>query len=234
MSYKPCPHCGASNPSQDPKCYSCSKPLDSPRPTEASDTGSVSAKTTGPTGEVSLLAGFLAISLSMLLGGVIGFGFSVMEFGLPFFLEEILLGTVCATATAFCLGKFQEMPEGLLFQRLYPAAAYGALVGFCLYAIWWTFDPSAGFVVIGVIAGFCSGLPIAVSFGLAGGESRPLGSLEFTNVVVSVALGALIGVFLGLEVEEFSVVPGAAGILGLVPTMFGGRINLYEIFEHFD
>ena len=232
MSYKNCPHCGASNPSKDRACYSCSKPLD-PIPSPESS-GEEFVSTSSHSGEVSLFAGFLAISLSTLFGGAIGFGFSMLEFELPFFLEEVLLGTVCATATAFCLGKFKEMPEGLLMQRLLPAAAYGALVGCCLYAIWWTFDPSAGLIVVGAIAGFCSGLPIAVSFGLAGGESRPLGSLEFLNVVASIGLGVLLGFLLGLEFEDFYVVPGAAGILGLVPTMFGGRINLYEILQHFE
>lgn len=181
-----------------------------------------------------MLAGFLAIALSMVFGGLIGFGFSLVEGELPFFLEELLLGTACATTTAFCLGKFKDMPEGLLFKRLYPAAAYGALVGCCLYLIWWTFDPSAGLIWVGVIAGFCSGLPIAVSFGLAGGESRPLGMLEFGNVVVSLGLGFLIGVFFGFEDGDYYFIPGFAGLLGLIPTMFGGRINLWEMMQHFD
>jgi hypothetical protein len=234
MSYSNCPHCGASNRNEDAACYTCNKPLGASSPSIGSASSEIADVLPSHQGEVSLVAGFLAIALSMLFGGLIGFGFSMLEFELPFFLEELILGTLCATATAFCLGKFKEMPEGLLFKRLYPAAAYGALVGCCLYGIWWTFDPSAGLVWVGVIVGFCSGLPIGVSFGLAGGESRPLGLLEFGNVIISLGLGLILGLFIAFDDGDFYYVPGLAGLLGLIPTMFGGRINLWEIIQHFE
>lgn len=186
------------------------------------------------TAHVSTSKTFIAVMLSMALGGLLGLGLELTDPDLPFFLEEVLLGTICATVTAFSLGKIQELPEGVIFGRLGPAASYGALVGLCLFAIWWTFDPSAGFIAIGAIAGICSGIPVAVSFGLMGGQSRPLGTLEFGNVLISMAGGFGIGmlVVLGSEYDmDFSIIPGIGGILALVPTLFGGRINLKDMAE---
>jgi hypothetical protein len=176
----------------------------------------------------------LAVLMSAVLGGLLGLGIEITNLEMPFFLEEILLGVLCSSGVAYALGKIQEMPDGLLFPRLGPAAAYGALVGLCLFAIWYTFDPSVGFVGIGAIAGVCCGLPVAVSFGLMGGQSRPLGALEFGNVLLSMAIGAGLAIVVALDGEDFYIVPGFAGILALIPTLLGGRINLKEILEHLD
>ena len=181
----------------------------------------------------------LAVTLSTVLGGLLGLGLEFSQLEMPFFFEEILLGLICAVSTAYSLGKIQEMPEGLLMKRLGPAAGFGTLVGLCLFGIWWSFDPPVGFVAIGAVAGFCSGIPIAVSFGLTGGQSRPLGRLEFGNVLLSMGLGFVIACFVGLGDEydpgfDFYIVPGISGTLALVPTLFGGRISLAELMAHLD
>lgn len=232
MAYRNCPHCGASNRSTDSSCYSCTMPIDAaPAPgAETEPPGPQSGGNEVP--HISWPEGILAVALSMLFGGALGYGISILEMEMPFLLEEVLLGALCASVTAWCLSKFQELPEGLAAGRIVPATAYGALVGLCLYAIWWTFDPSAGFVVIGAIAGFCSGLPVAVSYGLGGGENRALGSLEFMNVFISIGVGLALGVFLSFELEEFYLIPGVAGLLGLIPTALGGRLNLNQILQH--
>jgi hypothetical protein len=230
MRYKSCPACGASNRGKDQECYSCNARFgeaeNSPKP--VGDTPTKTVNFTSGT-EASALAGFVAIALSTILGTGLGYGISLLETELPFFLAEVLLGVICATGAAFALAKFQDMPEGLMAKRLGPAAGFGALVGLCLFAIWWTFDPQAGFPVIGGIAGLCSGVPIAVSFGLLGGESRPLGTLEYMNVLMSLGGGALFAIFIAFEDADFYIVPGIAGIIGLLPTLFGGRINMVEV-----
>ena len=233
MSYRNCPSCKASNRQQDPVCYSCSSPMDLAPSWDTEASSSPPSTAVSETVEVtkSLTMGLVAVLLSTFLGGGLGFALEYLELEIPFFFEELALGLICALAAAFNLGKFQEMPEGLLSKRLGPAALFGALVGVCLYAIWWTFDPSSGLLVVGMIAGFCAGLPIVVSFGLAGGESRPLGQLEFLNVGASMALGLAIGLFIGVESEDLYIMPGMAGIFGLIPTLLGGRINLYELFS---
>lgn len=179
----------------------------------------------------------LAVGMSVMVGGLLGLVLELTQIEMPFFLEEILLGTLCCVGTAYGLGKIQEMPDGLLFPRLGPAAGFGALVGLCLYGIWYSFDPPVGFVAIGVIAGICCGIPVAVSFGLMGGQSRPLGLMEFGNVLISMAMGFGIACFIAMGDEydpgfDFYLVPGVAGILALLPTLFGGRINLKELMEH--
>ena len=39
--------------------------------------------------------------------------------------------------------------------------------------------------------------------------------------------------FLLLEDGDFYLVPGIGGALALLPTLFGGRINLAEVLEYF-
>ena len=237
MKYKTCQHCGASNRGADKKCYGCGTGFDAPaKAPSAADAAALAGPGAERTQSEALkevghsrMVAFLAISLSSMLGTGLGFGISLLETELPFFLEEVIIGVLCAVAAAFCIGKFQEMPEGLLYARLGPAAGFGALVGMCLFAIWWSFDPSAGLPVIGGIAGLCAGIPVAVSFGLAGGESRPLGQLEFLNVLMSMGIGFGIGILCCLEYGDFYWVPGIAGILALAPTFLGGRINLNEL-----
>ena len=179
--------------------------------------------------------GFLAVCLSVILGVGMGFGFSFLEFELPFFLEELMLGTICAGATAYCLGKFLDMPDGLIYKRVGPAAGFGALVGLLLFGVWYGFDPSMGFPAIGGFAGFCAGLPVAASFGLFGGESRPIGFFEVTNVGFSAVIGMGIAFWFALEAEEFDFyfIFGLGSLFGLLPTMLGSRIHLGEFLQQF-
>lgn len=227
MSYRQCPHCRANNRTTDTVCYSCQNSLEPP-PTEPESTVEVSS------GEVARQTGqaVLALALAVFFGGLLGLGWEHLPMELPFFLEELLLGIICATATAYVIGKFQDMPHWRLFPRLWPAALFGAVVGTCLYAIWWSFDPAVGGLGIGMWAGFCAGLPVVVSFGLAGGESRPLGKLEFTNFAVSLGVGALFALFIVVE-DDPSLFPGFVGVCGLLPTLAGNRVNLWEMMEHF-
>ena len=67
-----------------------------------------------------------------------------------------------------------------------------------------------------------------------GGQSRPLGALEFWNVLLSLAMGAGFGILVAMDSGDFYLVPGFAGILALIPTLLGGRINLKEILEHLE
>ena len=157
---------------------------------------------------------FVAVGLATAFGAGLGLSIQLLEVGVPFFLEEIGLGVLCSVVTTYAVGKLKEIPEGLLIPRLIPAALFGMLIGLYLYAIWWCFDPSAGFVVIGAIAGFCSGLPVAVSFGLLGGESRTLGLMEFANILSGAVLGFLFAV---CATEDFYMGVGFAGVGGAYP-----------------
>ena len=236
MAYINCEGCGGSNKATSTTCYNCERPLEAQVLRESAALLQNGAdQPVRPQGVgLATITFLLSVSLTTMLGALIGFGFSVLDFELPFFLEEIALGVICAVGAAFCIGKFQDMPDGLLYTRLGPAGALGGVVGLCLFGIWWSFDPSAGFPVIGAIAGFCSSIPICVSFGLAGGESRPLGGPELMNVVVSLGVGFLIGLWFCFEVGETDYVPGAMGILGLIPTFFGARVNLVDIGHMMD
>ena len=237
MKYQSCPSCGSSNRGADRKCYNCSAPLNQPQiqsePTASSTTDVYTPDVNVKVVEKSLGTAFIAVILSTILGASCGYGIEFFELEMPFFLEEILLGLICASGTAFCICKFQDIPEGLILARLIPAAAYGTLVGLCLFCIWWSFDPSAGFTVVGGIAGFCSGIPVAVSFGLMGGESRPLGQLEFLNVIISLGLGMIMAVFIVFDDGDLYGATGVCGLLALVPTVIGGRINLSEMLAYF-
>ena len=71
----------------------------------------------------SLGTAFVAVVLSTILGAACGYGIEFFELEMPFFLEEILLGLICAVGTAFCICKFQEIPEGLMSSRLGPACS---------------------------------------------------------------------------------------------------------------
>lgn len=182
------------------------------------------------TEHVSYSKAFLAVMLSAAFGAALGFGLEFMELELPFVVAEILLGSVCAVFTAFVVAMFVEMPDWKRYQRMVPAIGFGGLVGFALFSIWYVFDPPYGFVAIGAIAGICSGFPVAVSFGLLGGECRPLGLLEFSNLLIGFLVGAGLGIF---AVEDFGIEAclGTAGLTALIPTFVGGRINLWEIIR---
>jgi hypothetical protein len=180
----------------------------------------------------SLAQAVVAIGLATVLGGVLGLGWDHIPMDLPFFLEEVLLGLTCSTATAFLIGKFQDMPSWQLYPRLWPAALFGAAVGICLYGIWWTLDPSVGGLGIGLFAGFFGGVPVVVSFGLLGGESRPMGQLEFYNMVVSLGVGFLLGLMLLAEDADITSMPAVLGIAGLFPALAGNRINIWDVMRH--
>lgn len=238
MGYKTCSKCGGSNKSSASKCYSCGDSfIEQAAQREMRNSEPLISreerKAAFEEASKSMVTAFLAVTLSTIAGGAMGYGLSVLEFELPFFLEEIGLGVICAVATAYCIGKFQDMPEGLLLARLGPAALYGASVGLCLFMVWYSFDPSAGFPVIGMIAGFCTGVPICVSFGLAGGESRPVGRIELMNFGVSMGVGVLMGLWVCMDDGDFYMLPGVMGALGLIPTIMGGRVNLAELMEYF-
>ena len=221
MAYMNCPHCKASNRQADHSCYSCSKALRLQQ--DSGSTEQVELEDSSDEGvDGSWLLLFVAVGLATALGAGLGLAVQISELELPFFLEELGLGVLCSVVTAYAVGKLKEIPEGLLFPRLLPAAAFGALVGLCLFGVWWAFDPSAGFVVIGAIAGFCSGIPVAVSFGLLGGEGRNLSWLEFANVGAGALLGFVIGAFF---LEDFDLGVGFAGVGGLIPCLTGGRIQ---------
>ena len=230
MKYRNCPNCGSSNHAESSACYNCNGHLptvtDSAEQSYAfgheNDDAEFRPMSENPK---ATFTAFVAILLSSIFGGSLGFAITHFEIEMPFFLEEILLGSFCAVATAFCLAKMIDLPEGLIGQRLLPAAGFGSLVGVCLYAIWWSFDPSFGMVTVGAIAGFCSGAPITVSFGLHGGKSAPLGMLEFGNVIGGIMVGMMVAIWICLEDGDFYLVPGITGFCGLLPTTAGGRMN---------
>lgn len=231
MSYRNCDQCGGSNKASSRKCYNCDASL-SDEPVKELE--SVDPHENIGWSKLPSYSMVLGIALTTAFGGILGMGLSFLSFELPFFLEELGLGALCALGAAYSLGKMLEMPDGLLGPRLLPATLFGACVGLCLFGVWWSFDPSAGFPVIGMIAGFCSSIPICVSFGLTGGESRPIGRLEFINVGVSLALGILMAFLFAVEEFDLDFVPGIARILGLIPTLLGARINLIDIAHMFD
>lgn len=230
MRYRNCPNCGSSNHVECQNCYSCEQPLPSASPVVNSarfddnvdQSGEFRSITEDPK---ATFTAFIAIALSSICGGGMGYFISRYEIEMPFFLEEVLLGTICAVITAFCLAKLLELPEGLVVPRLLPAGGFGALVGVCLYAIWWSLDPPVGLTAVGAIAGVCAAVPITVSFGLFGGESAPLGMLEFGNVLGGLVVGFFVAIWFGLEIGDIYWIPGIMGICGLLPTFAGGRLN---------
>lgn len=233
MSYMSCPHCRSSNRAEDESCYSCDKPLHPDRLPDylQPEEGSEAVTTTSSrAGNQQWLPFLVSIILTMTLGGLMGFGVEFAELELPFFLEEIALGLICSVAATFCIGKIRDIPDGLIFARLGPAAWFGFLVGLCLYLIWWSFDPPGGFVIIGVIGGLCASLPIAVSFGMMDGESHPFGMAETLNV----GAGAVIlGILAFVVTEDFYPAVGFAGLGGLVPSLLGGRVDTLAVLQVF-
>ena len=220
MAYLNCPHCKAPNRQADRSCYSCSKPL---RLEKTSDLENESLGTEASTlnGESSWAMLFVAVGLAISVGAGLGLAIEVSDIELPFFLEELGLGILCSVITTYAVGKLKEIREGLLFPKLLSAAAYGSLVGLCLFGVWWGLDPDAGFVVIGAIAGLCSGIPVAISFGLLGGEVRNLSWLEYANVLAGFILGFSLGILLG----DFDYALGLGGAGGLIPCLAGGRVQ---------
>ncbi len=235
MGYRLCPHCRSSNRADAADCYSCEKPMtavtknsseSAAEPTVGSTLGADFRETAHSTAQ-----GVVAIGLVTAFGAALGLAWDLSDLDLPFFLEEVSLGIVCAVASAFLLGKFDDMPPHLLRRRLLPAGVFGAIVGLCLFCIWWAFDPPAGSLAIGAFAGFLAGLPIVVSFGLLGGESRPLGLLEFLNMAVGLLVGGGLGLWIALDQEDSSFFFGFLGLIGLIPAMVGGRVNLWEVLS---
>lgn len=234
MAYIQCRACGSSNRSSDTKCYNCENSLSTPPPSTSTVSAAAYEESAVHVGEhTSYSKAFVSVVLSAVFGGAIGVGFEFMEVELPFVLTEIILGSACAVFTAFMVALFVEMPDWKRYRRMISAVGFGALVGLALYCIWYAFDPPYGFMAIGAIAGVCSGFPVVVSFGLLGGECRPLGLLEFSNVLGGFLLGACFG-FVLLEEVSLEAWIGAAGITALIPTFFGGRINLWEILREFN
>lgn len=229
MSYHQCPHCRANNRATDSDCYNCHQAIgELPKEPESSATAT---EITPAEIAHSMAQAVLAIGIATVFGGALGFTWDRIPMDLPFALEQITLGTICATGTAFLIGKFQDMPHWKLNKRLWPAAMFGAIVGLCLYAVWWSFDPAVGGLGIGLCAGFCAGLPVVISFGLAGGESRPMGKLEFLNLGVSLLMGVVVAFIFVLE-DDPANFPGVLGLCGLLPTLAGNRINLVEVVAY--
>lgn len=228
MSYRSCPNCRANNRAIDTRCYNCEESLPS-----LVETPGVGAEPSLSVAEVSseTFAAVVSLGLVMGLGGFVGVAWEAFDLDLPFLLEELVLGVLCSTICAVLLGMYRGMMSHQIFHRALPAALLGAFVGACLYGFWWSFDPPLGGLGVGLVAGFCAGLPVIVSFGLAGGESRPLGTTEFSNLLLSLVLGAVIGLGFASEVEEWSLLPGFIGAGGLLPTLLGGRISLWDILH---
>lgn len=237
MGYRLCPHCRSSNLDDATECYNCEKPM-AAIPKQSIEHSTSDAAPSAPRVDLkeaahSTAQGLVAIGLVTSFGAALGLGWDLSELDLPFFLEEISLGVLCAVTAAYLLGKFQDMPTHQITRRLLPAGAFGAIVGFCLFCIWWAFDPSAGALAIGAFAGFLSGLPIVVSFGLFGGESRPMGGLEFLNMAVGLLVGAGLGLWISLDQDDSSLFMGLLGLVGLIPALAGGRVNMWEVLSYF-
>jgi hypothetical protein len=180
----------------------------------------------------------VALGLATALGGVIGFAWDWLEVELPFALAELLLGAICATGCALAIGLFQGMPSWKLTPRLLPAALFGSLAGLCLSCIWWSWDLPGGGLAVGLVAGFFSAPPVIVSFGLLGGESRPIGALELSNTVINIAAGTFVAFFVVLgdvenlsSLSDLSDLAGAAGLIGLVSAFGGGRANIWQVMQ---
>lgn len=223
MARKRCYGCGSSRETTDTVCGICDKPYGEGADADFEVTGGEQASALKEAG-----ASAFAVILATLLGGFLGAAFGVLEMELPFVLDELLLGVLSAVGIAYVVGKHQGMEERNLLPRLFSAAWFGGLVGTCLFGIWWSFDPPGGWMVIGACAGFFSGLPIIISFGLSGGESKNLGKWEFFNVFSSIVIGAAIGALLCAEDGEYFAVPGYAGAAGLLPAVFAGKFSIGE------
>jgi hypothetical protein len=170
---------------------------------------------------ISAMAGATAF------GAGLGLLLQALQPNLPFGPLVLMLGVLVAVVTAFTLGKIQELPPGLLAPRVLPSLAFGLMVGAYVWAFWWSFEPSDGWLAVGATAGFFAGSPIAFSFGLAGGKSRPLGRIEWLNFLINFGVAAAFGLLLGID--DFYIAPGITGGLGLIASLLAGRVNLWHV-----
>lgn len=222
MSYVQCPSCNSPNRAKDKRCYNCKAFLIAPKPAETEAEEFI-------TEHVSFGKAFLAVMLSVVTGGVLGLLLQLLDPDLPFSLVEAGLGALCATITAFAISTFVETPDWQRFQRIVPATGFGALVGIALFSIWDIFDLPGGYIAIGSLAGFFAGLPIAVSFGLLGGESRPVGKVEYFHLLIGFVVGCMVGLAFFDGDGDYEYL-GVGGAFALLPALFGGRVNLWDYF----
>lgn len=233
MSYRRCPFCNSNNKVTDYECYNCERSLEAEAVGQTLD---VSRETTSLAQSFSSwLTAAVPIAIVTLFGGGLGWLWQEFGVGLPFLLEQLLLGTICAAACAGLVACLQSMPTWQLWPRLGPAAAFGAIVGFCTFSFWWTFELPIGGLGMGLVAGFFSAFPVVISFGLFGGESRPIREEEFLHQAVGLAIGIGIGLIAMMtDGGDQHTVPGVMAIFGLLSACFGGRINTIELLRHLD
>lgn len=234
--YRNCPHCRASNRATDVTCYSCEKPMEGvEEPKSAVETLFDSPTLLGGSSSFGQAPAWHAISAmagATAFGAGLGLLLEAVQPDLPFGPLVLMLGALVAVVTSFTLGKIQDLPPGLMAPRVLPALPFGLMVGAYLWGLWWSFEPTEGWLGIGAAAGFFVGSPIAFSFGLAGGKSRPLGRVEWTNFLVNFCMAVVFGFFLGID--DFDMAPGIIGGLGLLAGLLAGRVNLWHILSAFN
>lgn len=236
MSYQNCPHCRASNRSVDLTCYSCSKSLKTEPASNPEDFLLEAPSLLGGTSEIgNVPAGkpLGAIAFSLIVGAGFGVALELLAQELTLELHAVLLSVLVASLTAVFLTYWADLPPGTGMARALPAALLGGLVGIYLAGVCFAFAPDLSPWTFGAIAGFFAGTPIMVSFGFAGGESRPLGLSELKNFGIDLIGAILLGGLLALE-TGIELIPGMVGGLALAMMIFGGRVNMWQITRALD
>jgi hypothetical protein len=201
-----------------------------PEPSSALETafdGSAEVAGASSFGRAPAWMALSAMAATTISGAGLGLVLEALQPDLPFAVPVLLLGGMVAALTAVVLAKIEDLPPGLIAPRVLPALALGLLVGVYTWGLWWSFDPASSWLAVGATAGFFAGTPVAFSFGLAGGKSRPLGMAEWTNILTSAAVALVFGFLFGIDDPD--MIPGIAGGLGLISSLFAGRANLWQL-----
>lgn len=220
VSYLRCPHCDANNRQADTHCYACQSTLTAPAREPGDSATELKAST--------LSVAFVVAGLMSALGAGLAFFWESMIPELPFVLEPLAIGLICSLAANSLAGKLEAIPQWKIFPRLGPSALFGVTTGLCFFGIWYAFDPAGGWMFFGSTLGFCCGWSVAVSFGLLGGMSRPMGLTELANYGLSLVIGG--GIALGFaDTYDLEIFPGVVGLCGLTSALTGARFGMMDL-----
>lgn len=143
-------------------------------------------------------------------------------------------GGLSGFLVAVCLCIWDKVPEKESVARVLSCGILGSLIGLCFLGIDWTFEPAGSYTLLSAGLGFCASLPAIVSFGLAGGPSRPLNWAETKTLLIGLAFSLGCGLLSAFEDANLFLLPGFSGGVALVVLITGGRIDLPRLWGHIE